>query len=435
MDQRTFLAARADRWFRARPVRLDLLLTALTWLVLGLPGAALAGVTGLLVATVTIAPLVLRRRFPVVVLCWSAAAFAGQLLLVPIPLPANAAQAIVVYTVAAHVGSPVVRMLALALAVTGCLAGGLRWSTPPDQTRNALVIGVTLAVCSVLIAVIGELVRGGRANVRELHEARRQRDRLTEQRRRMLAAAEIHDIVAHSLTVVIVQADAGGYAAGTTPSWRPADAGAVLNTIAGAARTALAEVRGVITMLHEPDAAEEPPGDAVHRDDLRRLVDAVRAAGLPVVVTGPPAWFDEVPAAVRLAVFRTVREALTNVLKHAGRDATARLTVERHGDAVRATVEDDGRGPDATPPPGRSVPGSELTGPDHGPAAPGHGLAGLRERLGALDGVLETGPAPDRGFRVSLTLPGVFGPDPGWSSGVPRDLRGTPESQPGGGDR
>jgi signal transduction histidine kinase len=388
-----FLAARADRWACEHPLRLDIVLAGLAWLVLGPASALVRGGAGLAMATLTIGALVFRRRFPVAVLCWSAVAFAVQLLLIPIPLPANAAQAIVVYTVAAHVTSPGARLSALAAAVAGCLTGGFRWSTPPQYTRNALLIGVTLAFCSVLIWVIGELVRGGRANTRALHEARirleqsrLREERLAAQRRRTVAAAEIHDIVAHSLTVVIVQADAGGYAAGHAPSWQRAEAGAALATIAGTARTALAEVRGVIEMLHQPEPGQDP---AVGRDEVRRLVGAVRAAGLPVRGGDLPGWFDEVPPEVRLAVFRAVREALTNVLKHAGAGTTAWLTVERRDGAVRVRVEDDG--------PGRPATAAGLPS--------GHGLNGLRERLRAVDGVLTAGPRPGHGFLLEVPVP------------------------------
>jgi len=398
VEQHTFLAARADRWARDRPLQLDALVTGLTWLVFGLSSILVAGRTGLVVATVTIVPLVLRRRFPVAVLGWSAAVFAVQLVVVPIPLPANVAQAIVIYTVAASVPSLPVRLAALASAVTGCLAGGFRWSTPPQYTRNALIIGLALAFCSVLLWVIGELVRGGRANRRALHEARirleegrREQERLVAQRRRMAAAAEIHDIVAHSLTVVVVQADAGGYAAEHASSWHRADARSTLTTIARTARTALAEVRGVIEMLHQPELAEEPADSAIGRREVRQLIQSVRAAGLPVHEE-LPGWFDTLPAAVRLAVFRAVREALTNVLKHAGPGATAWLTVSRDGNAVLARVEDDGPG----------VPSPAET--------PGHGLTGLRERLRALGGVLSAGPKPERGFLVELTIPAVLAP-------------------------
>lgn len=384
MEQHAFLAARADRWARRHPVLLDVSFTVLFWLVFGLSSLMVAGPVGLVVATATIVALAVRRRHPAAVLGWSVAMFAVQLLVVPIPLPANAAQAVVVYTVAARVMSARVRLLALGSAVTGCLAGGLRWSTPPQYARNALVIGVTLAFCAVLIWLVGELVRGGRTNRLALHEARTRVERDRRQRERMAAAAEIHDIVAHSLTVVIVQADAGAHA--------PSDAGTILTTIAGTARTALAEVRGVISLLHQPELADPPDDPAVSARDVRQLIESVRAAGLPVHET-LPAWFDELPATVRFVVLRAVREALTNVLKHAGPAATARLTVTRRGDAVVARIEDDGVTPSV-------------------PTVPGHGLNGLRDRVRALDGTLSAGPRAGNGFEVEIDIPRAFAGTP-----------------------
>ncbi|GAB7045474.1 DUF7134 domain-containing protein [Catenuloplanes indicus] len=105
-------------------VLLDVSFTVLFWLVFGLSSLMVAGPVGLAVATATIVALAVRRRHPAAVLGWSAAMFAVQLLVVPIPLPANAAQTVVVYTVAARVMSARVRLLALGSAVTGCLAGG-----------------------------------------------------------------------------------------------------------------------------------------------------------------------------------------------------------------------------------------------------------------------------------------------------------------------
>jgi signal transduction histidine kinase len=415
VDQRTFLAARADRWARNRPGRLDALTAGLTWLILGPASLAVGGVTGLVLATLTILPLAVRRRFPVAVLGWVTAAFAVQLLVTPIPLPADAAQAIVVYTVAAHVASTGVRLAALGLGVIGCMAGGLRWSTPPQQLRNALVIGVTLAILTMLIWVIGELVRGGRANTAALHNARLQLAR----QRRVAAAAEIHDIVAHSLTVVIVQADAAAYAATHGESWRPADAAATLNTVAGTARVALAEIRGLIETLREPEP--EPAGTGgiggdggfggtdgvmVGRGDVQHLIESVRIAGLPVSADVPE-WFDDLPAASRLAVLRTARESLTNVLKHTGAGTTAQLAVERDGGSVRVRVSDDGAARHAPAEAAAAGTVAGGTAADQLPPPPGHGLAGLRERLRGVGGTLAAGPRPEGGFLVDVTIPGA----------------------------
>ncbi|GAA3336235.1 sensor histidine kinase [Amorphoplanes nipponensis] len=399
MEQSTVFAARVDRWSRGRPLLVDGLLAGVIWLVFGLL-SLLAGPTGLAVATATVLPLAWRRKRPAALLAWTAAVFVVQLVVLPIPLPANIAQALMIYTVAAHVASLAVRLGALGAALAGSLAAGFRWSTAPDYTRNAFVIAAFLAVFAGLIWLIGNVVRGRETNTRALGEAyarleesRRQRERFLAQRERVEAAREIHDIVAHSLTVVVVQADGAEYAAEHAQPWDRTDARAVLATIGRTARTALAEVRGVIDVLRDPEGADDPAGPSVGLADLGRLVAAVRAAGLRVEIRADPAVFERTPAAVRLAVLRVVRESLTNVLKHAGAGATARVVVERTPGAVRVRVEDDGAGP---------APGVVAAGP-------GHGLGGMRERLRALDGALAAGPRPGGGFGVEATVPVAAG--------------------------
>jgi signal transduction histidine kinase len=396
VEQSTVLAARVDRWARVRPLLVDGFLAGLIWLVAGPLSVLVGGLTGLVVASATILPLAVRRRQPTALLAWSATVFVAQLVVLPIPLPANIAQALVIYTVAAHVASLPIRLCALGTALAGSLAAGFRWSTEPEYTRNALVIAAFLAVFAGLIWLIGNVVRGRETNMRALGEAyaklaesQRQRERFLAQQERVAAAREIHDIVAHSLTVVIVQADGAEYAAEHARPWDRTDARTVLSTIARTARTALSEVRDVIDVLRDPAGADDAAGPSVGLADLEQLVVTVRAAGLPVEVHADPAVFAETPAAVGFAVLRVVREALTNVLKHAGAQATARVTVERTPEAVRVQVEDDGVGRGA----------GVVT------AEPGHGLAGMRERLRALDGVLTAGPRPAGGFGVEATIP------------------------------
>ncbi|MBE1583911.1 sensor histidine kinase [Nonomuraea angiospora] len=396
MRQRTFLAARIDQWSREHPRRLDLTLTGLMWLVLGLT-SALAGLPAFLVATAAILPLVVRRRFPTAVLLWSAAAFGVQLLVVPIPLPADIAQAVVVYTVAAHVGSLPIRLLALGAALAGSVLAGFRWSTPPEYPVNVVKNAAFLGILAVLVWVIGNLVRGRQANMRALREAgaqleegRLHHERFVAQRQRVAAAREIHDIVAHSLTVVIVQADGAEYAAEHAQPWDRGDAGRVFATIGRTARSALTEVRGVIEVLREADGPDEPRGAGLGLAELRQLVDSVRAAGLAVEVDAEQAAFDDVPTAIRFAVLRVARESLTNVLKHAGPYAAAHVVVARTQGGIMVRVEDDGVG----------VRRADATGSE-----PGYGLDGMRERLRALGGVLEAGPRPGGGFVVDAAIP------------------------------
>lgn len=409
MEERRFLAARIDHWAREKPLRLDSLVAGATWLGFGLPSLAFAGVSGFVVATATIAPLAVRRRFPTAVLAWSSMVFVVQLVALPMPLPANIAQAIAIYTVAAHVASFPVRRLTLGITCAGCTLGGLRWNGPPAYLRDVLVTVAVLAVFAALIWVIGSLVRGREANLRALREAhvrleegRLHRERFVAERERVLAAAEIHDIVAHSLTVVIVQADGAEYAAEHATAWERAEARAALATIGRTARTALTEVREVIAMLRDPEPVEAG-GVRIGVAELGQLIGSVRAAGLPVEVDADPSVFDELPAAVGLAVLRVVRESLTNVLKHAGGQSAAQVTIHRKVGSVRVCIVDDGVGD--RPELAAAAPGPTAW-PTAGQAAgSGHGLDGMRERLSALDGVLVAGPRPGRGFLVEAVIP------------------------------
>ena len=190
-------------------------------------------------------------------------------------------------------------------------------------------------------------------------------------------ARELHDIVAHHLSVIVLQA------AGARASGRPAEA--TLEKIENSARQALAETRRLLGVLRDPDeetGLAPQPGIG----DLDALAASVRAAGLPVnlVIDGDLA---ALPAAVDVSVYRIVQEALTNVLKHAG-PARADVTIGCAQDAVTIEVTDDG-----TAEPGDQAP------------AGGHGLAGMRERAAVFGGELAAGPRPGGGFAVRARLP------------------------------
>jgi signal transduction histidine kinase len=190
-------------------------------------------------------------------------------------------------------------------------------------------------------------------------------------------ARELHDIVAHHLSVVVLQA------AGARASGKPA--GATLEKIENSARQALAETRRLLGVLRDP---EEEAGLAPQPGigELDALAASVRAAGLPVnlVIDGDPA---ALPAAVDVSVYRIVQESLTNVLKHAG-PASADVTIDCAGDTVTVEVTDNG-----------------IAEPGRGAAAGGHGLAGMRERAAVFGGELAAGPRPGGGFAVRARLP------------------------------
>ena len=219
--------------------------------------------------------------------------------------------------------------------------------------------------------------------------AERQAERaVADERARM--ARELHNIVSHNLSVVVLQA-AGAQAAGSS------DTGPTLEKIERSGRQALVEMRRLLGVLRQPDEpAAGPelspqPGIA----ELAALVEGVRAAGLPVVlvIDGDP---DRLPAAVDISAYRIVQEALTNVLKHAGQ-ASAEVSVRCGADEVLIEVTDDGGGLQAA-----------------GQAGGGHGLTGMRERVALFGGELVAGPQPDGGFAVRARLPLSEQPRPAW---------------------
>jgi signal transduction histidine kinase len=191
-------------------------------------------------------------------------------------------------------------------------------------------------------------------------------------------AREMHDVVAHGLSVIVVQADGARYAAAKDPDV----AVGTLETISTTGRESLTEMRRLLGLLRDGDTGVTPqPGLA----DVRHLVDEARAAGTRVEADLPTTT-PEVPDGVALAAYRIVQEALTNVRKHAGPGATVRLRVAVGRD-LEVDVRDDGRGAAAD--------------------RDGHGLGlvGMRERAAVHGGALEAGPAAGGGFAVSARLP------------------------------
>jgi signal transduction histidine kinase len=200
---------------------------------------------------------------------------------------------------------------------------------------------------------------------------------------RLRIARELHDVVAHSMSLIAVQAGVGAHLIHDDP----AAAEKALTVIADTSSEALAQTRSVIGLLRSGDDAQPSvPGLAA----LEPLVEGVREAGLPVDLRVEGAVRD-VPAAVDLAAYRIVQEALTNAVRHApGRPVTVRLA--RDGDGL--SVDVDGAGPGGAAPAGAPA-----------AAGSGYGLVGLRERATAVGGTFAAGPTPDGGFRVTARLP------------------------------
>ena len=340
-----------------------------SWLLLPLP---------LLVG----APLVLRRRAPL--LTWLAA-WAGIALL--FLLAANSLRGVafmfVLFTAAYSLGAHAslrhaVAGLVLAAPVLALIshAGEAGLAYPSHSGSSGVVLSFLQLLAFWLAGVFVHAHRRSVSLAARSLALQHQADHAAAVERTRIAR-ELHDIVAHHLSVVVLQA------AGARASGKPAEA--TLEKIENSARQALAETRRLLGVLRDPDEeAGLAPQPGI--GELDALAASVRAAGLPVnlVIDGDPA---ALPAAVDVSVYRIVQESLTNVLKHAG-PASADVTIECAGDTVTVEVTDNG-----TTEPGTKVP------------AGGHGLAGMRERAAVFGGELAAGPRPGGGFTVRARLP------------------------------
>jgi signal transduction histidine kinase len=340
------------------------------------------------------APLALRRRAPLLgwTIVW--AGISLQALITgnsPEGLELMFVMAVGSYSVAAH--STLRRALAgLAVTTVGAIIyGQANHDIMSGNTGNewSAAFFATALLATWLAGVFVRDRREAKAQAARTAAAEGRAERaVADERARM--ARELHDIVSHNLSVVVLQA-AGAQAAGGT------DAGPTLEKIERSGRQALAEMRRLLGVLRQPDepaaGPELSPQPGVA--ELAALAEGVRAAGLPVVLV-IDAEPDRLPAAVDISAYRIVQEALTNVLKHAGQ-ASAQVTVRCGADEVLIEVTDDGAGPQAG-----------------GPPDGGHGLAGMRERVTLFGGELVAGPRPAGGFAVRARLPLGEQPRPAW---------------------
>ncbi|GAA3247831.1 sensor histidine kinase [Dactylosporangium siamense] len=321
------------------------------------------------------AAVAVRRRWPI-------PAFAVALLAAAVS-PADLALPLVLYTVAAHrrrgVSLPLLGaglLVATARSVygtgggwqyTGPFGSGGQTLEPQEGTAGIPVLGALLIVAWA----IGWGVRSRRAYLDEL--ARSAALAVAAERARI--AREVHDVVAHGLAVIVMQAQGGAAAFAK----RPADTLAALDTIMATGRASLADMRQVLSSPDQVADAAPVPGLA----DLPRLVDRVRRAGTPVELRVDGAA-RAVPTAVDVSAYRIIQEALTNTMKHAGPGARARVSVTYGATELVLSSVDDGRS--AT-------------------AGTGNGQRGMRERATLLGGSVTAGPGPDGGYVVRARIP------------------------------
>jgi signal transduction histidine kinase len=368
---------------RRRPIVGDVVLVAVLLLV-GVASDAPrleSTAAGRVFTIALVLPLLWRRRWPVAVFAVIAVIALAQWL-ADVKAFGDAALLVALYGVA--VSQP--RRVALAAATVvelGVLLAALRWA------GDGLRAFVGLSGLATASYVLGTSTRTRRALVDSLHERAERLERERDQQGQLAAAAErariareLHDVVAHNVSVMIALADGASYAIDEDPG----RAKSAMRTASRTGRQALGELRRLLGVLRDGDGDAQfapQPGLA----QLEDLIGDLRSAGVPVnfEVTGRPST--ALPAGLELAVFRIVQEALTNTLKHAGPGAAAHVRMCHGHDALEVEVLDTG----------------EL---QPQPQADGSaGLRGMRERAAVYDGDLSAGPAPDGGWRVHLVLP------------------------------
>ncbi|MFD4959735.1 sensor histidine kinase [Microbacterium sp. NPDC058389] len=354
-------------------------------------GSAGHVVFGGLIAALFSFALAVRRLSPPIAL---GLAWAGALVQMGLGRPPSFSDVAifgVLYATAAY-GSRIVYWAGFASALVGALVitvylfagpsfagGGLTWQTLP----LALVLLVAAAFALGLSWTIGALVRSAvRTRETRVAQQRAEAETVAEQER-VRIARDMHDVVAHSLAVVIAQADGARYAAAADP----AVATEALATISTTARSALADVRLLLGQLRHRQGDGPQPTIA----DLEEVYAQVRAAGVPLRVDVDPVPPGEPPAAVQLAVYRILQEALTNALRHGAPGGAVEVRLAWLPDRVELSVRNPAAATTAAPAP-----------------RPGHGLIGMRERAQLAGGRLDAG-AEGAAFVVRATIP-IGGP-------------------------
>jgi signal transduction histidine kinase len=382
------LQLRRLRWPRGGPPVFDVLLAlGLAALSLQLVATALGptGAPAYVLALLHTLPLAVRRRFPYGVLAISVASGLAVAMLGLSPVLLGPAILVPVYTVAAYRDRPG-SLVALAAVETGVAVVQLT----PGGTGVATWLGNTLVLAAAWL--LGHFVHDRRVYAAELEqrtaqleEARQELARRAVAEERLRIARELHDVVAHSMSVIAVQSGVGAHVAASQPE----EARKALVAIQATSRSALNELRRLLGVLREEGEPQGSLAPAPGLAGLDALLVQMGEAGLAVRlrVEGARA---QVPAGVDLSAYRIVQEALTNVLKHAAA-ARAQVVIGYGDKEISIEVTDDGR---------RAAPKAAVD-----PLGTGRGLTGVRERVAMLGGDFEVGRQPDGGFRVAARLP------------------------------
>ncbi|MEU4236368.1 histidine kinase [Actinoplanes sp. NPDC026619] len=362
---------------RRRPWLLDALV-AIPIVLFSIPGIVQAPLSATIATAALLPPLYWRRRHPFPAFVATAAIELTEVLL-HVSVGAGVILLVMLFSVASRASW---RAFGWAAGITVALLVAEIYLFEPVLEHRTTTLFLVLGTSAAAVA-FGLVARTRRAYLMALEDRaarleteRDQRARLAVADERARVAREMHDIVGHHVSVIVGLAD-GGAALATSRNEQTAEP---LRLIGETGRQALGELRRVLGVLREEDADPQlSPQPGI--DDLDRLLPSVRAAGLPVTYS-TSGDLHTLGRGVQLAVYRIVQEALTNTLKHAGRAAAAQVTVAAGDGEVRVRVHDNGTA---------------------APAAPHHGLVGMRERAAMYGGVLGAGPA-EGGWLVDVVL-------------------------------
>ena len=344
------------------------------------------GVRGTILNVALVVPLLWRRRAPVGVFAfvWGIAVVQG---LSGTPTLADAALLVAFYTIASCADRRTTALAGLALEI-GIVATVSKLASGVDPWGREFVALSGLATAAGVLGInVGsrrQILAGLRERAERMDREREQELALATAGERARIAREIHDVVAHNLSVMVALCDGAGYQVHESPD----RVAAALEQASRAGRQALAEMRHLLGVLRDAPADPELAPQPGLRQ-IEAVVEQVRAAGTPVTYT-LSGELGEAPPGIELAIYRIVQEALTNTLKHAGPDARATVRLTCAGGRIDVEVSDTGTG---LPP---VNPG-------------GAGLPGMRERAAVYGATLEAGPGPAGGWRVhaSLSLAGA----------------------------
>ncbi len=332
-----------------------------------------------------IVALAWRRRFPLPVLALAMVPL-GLAWTGPQMAPGSYTYALLIalYSVGAHARGRTALLGALGVAVVVAVAviADLPLIRGPGDVGFLVLVIVGPWAAGVAVGRLRERERGIARHALELERDRDEHVRTATKAERARIARDLHDVVAHAISIIVVQARGGRHIAASDP----ARARAAFDTIESLGGQALTEMQRMLEMLREGESDQSPPAPQPSLRSVAVLARQVTEAGMPVEVTidGGPI---DLPAGIDVSAYRIVQEALTNALKHAG-PATVEVRIRYGSDAVAVEVLDSGRGP-----------GSPRA------AESGHGLVGMRERARLYGGSVEAGPRAEGGFAVRAQFP------------------------------